>query len=133
VRVQVLADHRELESRLAALARMTTAMHTSLHMQAIRDAFESLASFLTAHMAYEDEFLAPVLRDASDRSGNLARRMIEHHVEQRVELLEFRTLIASPNTNREKLKEAIDKFSDLLAVDIAHEESGLLSRDTLGG
>ena len=131
----VLSDHKQLRASIEQLTTCLDVEAIEAHgdqLPKAREIFAELSSFLRVHMRFEDTFLAPLLRDDFAWGDFRARKLLEHHAEQREELEDLRALVASPSTDPVELRKSLDHFVALLDLDMQHEERGILTADVLG-
>lgn len=134
VRTKILEEHGRLRAMLAELVplaerfeRGDTAVAPSLREQAL-GLYESFA----AHLRHEESSLEPALRTRGAEGVRLADRLAHEHREQR-ELLAY--LVArlrdQPHPTLLLAREIVH-FAEYLRLDMAHEESTLLTAAALG-
>ena len=135
VRTMILEDHKELRTRLARLSECLEVERLEAHGDELTNArqhFDKVSRFFAAHIAFEDEFLVPLLRDDFAWGEIRARAILEHHAEQREELADLARLVRSESVDPEGLRANLDTFVSSLAIDMQEEEAGVLRPDILG-
>jgi len=135
VRKRILADHQKLRSMLDALTplaqrfeRGDTAGAHSLREQAL-----ALYETFAAHLLHEENTLEPTLRARGPEGVRYAERLAHEHGEQR-ELLRYllSRLEGQPCPTLLVAREILH-FAEYLRLDMAHEETTLLTAAALGG
>ena len=126
VRQRVLDDHARLRGNLASLEQLATQVVNGERQLtgALRVEGEGLLEFLLEHMRWEDEHLAPALREAGGEE--LVKRLEGDHREQR-ELLEHALERLQDQSRPSVLvgRNLMDLIA-LLREDIREEEERLL-------
>lgn len=135
VRQRILEEHARLRAMLAELVPMAERFERG--DGAIADALQEQAMALyesfAAHLLHEENTLEPALRARGTEGQRLAERLAHEHREQR-ELLAY--LVArlrdQPRPTLLVAREIVH-FAEYLRLDMAHEESTLLTAAALGG
>jgi hypothetical protein len=129
VRATILAQHVVLRERLNGALRVTTSalegepegVSLSAIVRDLRDRFR-------AHLAFEERWLVPLLRDADGWGPERVSALLEEHARQRAEL---DTLIEGIEAGWDAQRLALatrSLVSDLL-IDMEHEERSCVSEE----
>lgn len=135
VRKRILADHQKLREMLAELAPLAERFERGdgADGNALRERALALYETFAAHLLHEENTLEPALRARGPEGVRYAERLAHEHGEQR-ELLRY--LIArledQPRPTLLVAREILH-FTEYLRLDMAHEESTLLTAAALGG
>jgi hypothetical protein len=135
VRETVLSDHLEVRARLAAIRGHLDASEAADGEDALESAvevFRGLEFFLWAHLAFEDQYLAPLLTCDLAWGRLRAETMLEHHFGQRQELAALRKLVDAPGTDASVLVAALREFITEEETDISLEEDYLVPLELSG-
>ena len=139
VREAVLAQHRAIAAILGrideALERVpgdggVSDIETSVAAH-LRDRARELHDEFRAHLAFEERYMLPLVREADAWGAERVDRVLKEHAEQR-ELLEFLwQRFDDPQTHVQVLVSHIRDFAEILREDMDHEEGEVLNRDLL--
>lgn len=132
VRAKILEDHRRLRGELGRLE--ATAIDGEIgeaDAALLRELGESFLEQLAAHMRWEDQNLAPALRDADAWGEERERRLVTEHAEQRAQMRSL--LDRLHETQRDARQLAVDllELVEWLRRDMEHEERETLDPDVL--
>lgn len=133
VRAHVLRDHEALRGRLEGLEQLCSRVLDGRASSAaeLRDAGLALLSALAKHMAWEDLYLAPALREADAWGQERAARLDADHREQR-EVLDL--ALDGLRDDSRPLRVQARRLRDLVALlrdDMVDEEQTLLDARVL--
>lgn len=131
VRARILREHSALRQQLvplAALAAQLEAGRPGIRALAV-ERVQGLYRALRDHIDFEDQLLAPALREIDAWGPVRADELLEHHARQRVEL----AMLAerSDAESGEALGRLIECWVTDLRADMAHEDRDMLSADLL--
>lgn len=135
VREMILADHGEMRVRLERLGKLLDEEHIEAHgdrVGAARKEFRDFAQFFGAHLDFEDEFLAPLLREDFAWGELRADKLLRHHKEQRDELIVLTKLIEDKGADAQNQVAALEQFVAHLELDMKQEETAILRPETMG-
>ncbi len=126
----IRGEHAELRSLLEGIADLLSAFEGG-HVpaaRALRERGLELCERLGRHVELEESLLLPLLRERGGESGlRRAERLVHEHHEQR-ELLRYLTgRLVGARLPSVLVARELEAFSQCLAMDMAHEESGLLA------
>jgi iron-sulfur cluster repair protein YtfE (RIC family) len=131
VRYRVLREHGVIREHLDKLAELSAQLQAgdADAFRAAQDRLQSFHQVLRDHIDFEDALLAPALHE-SDAWGELrARRLTDHHVEQREQLRAVVT--RSRSEPPPGLGQLLDALIGELRRDMTAEEREYLSADLL--
>jgi iron-sulfur cluster repair protein YtfE (RIC family) len=131
----ILADHKEMRTRLERLGKLLDKEHIEAHGDQVGEArkeFKDFAQFFGAHLDFEDQFLAPLLREDFAWGDLRADALLRHHKEQRDELIELTKLVTDKAGDRQRQVSALEQFVAHLEMDMKQEEGSILEPDTMG-
>jgi hypothetical protein len=133
VRAEVLAQHVTIRRRLRTVHRAALrVLDSGTGMTTLRDEVLRLAAELSAHLAFEERTLAPLL-GTLDAWGELRReRLLDEHARQRAELEAMTASCeqGTPSTLR-RFALQVRRLVENLVDDMEAEEATLLHVDLL--
>jgi hypothetical protein len=119
IRELILAQHEELRAEYAAL-----------DSRVLRERCGGLYRMLLRHIAVEDTYLAPALRE-TDGFGPLRADDLEQEHDRQRRLLRYALSSIDETTAGATLTQSIPPLLESLRADMAHEERDLLDPDLL--
>jgi iron-sulfur cluster repair protein YtfE (RIC family) len=133
VRQRVLAYHALLRGLLEALA-VATQLAASDEKQRpnVRGLLAHVRSEVERHLAYEDEVLVPILRDADAWGAVRVELMTKEHEQQRLLVCALAEDAEDGVRRIDDLCEEISWFVQSFLEDMAREEQRILTPDALG-
>lgn len=133
VRQRVLAEHALLRGLLEALA-VATRLAASDEKQRpnVRGLLAHVRSEVERHLAYEDEALVPILRDADAWGAVRVELMTKEHEQQRILVCALVEDAEDGVRRIDELCEEISWFVQSFLEDMAREEQRILTPDALG-
>ena len=131
VRTRILREHDALGARIEELAALVSQLNAgqSGAWAAVLEAAQSLHSELREHIDFEDEVLAPALRQSDSWGPLRADQLIRHHAQQRAELRELG--VRCTREDAAGLADLVTAMIVELRLDIAHENRDFLHADLL--
>jgi hemerythrin-like domain-containing protein len=128
VRARILREHDHLRSLLGAVVQLCGRTESGQH--AARPTLCELGAELyrrfSAHLAFEDEYLLPLVHGAGGWGRERARRLVREHAEQRMLVEYLAPRLADASCPRALLEADLASFAELLRDDMVDEESNLL-------
>ncbi|MCA9604597.1 MAG: hemerythrin domain-containing protein [Myxococcales bacterium] len=131
VREVVLADHSALRVRLDLLRRAIRVADESGDPSALMELLPSLLDHLSAHLALEDQLLAPTLKTIDAWGPERERRLAEEHGAQRAWIHECRRQLAANEGHTKELATQALVMIGRIEEDMKHEESEALGSHLL--
>ena len=135
LRRMVCGDHQNLREQITAVVELLDTEHVEGHGDAYaraRPMLERFAEQLFAHMALEDTYMVPLLREDFAWGEMRARGVLAHHAEQRRTLNRLVDRLHRAGEAREGLVEDFRSFLTELELDMGEEERALLGPEVLG-
>jgi iron-sulfur cluster repair protein YtfE (RIC family) len=135
VRERIRTDHERLREALDALAWLAERFEAGDRDAGpeLRDAALALYEHFAAHLSLEETLLEPALRGQGSEGCRLADRLAHEHHEQR-ELLGYLVgRLRSNLTPTRLVAREVRHFVEYVRLDMAHEESTLLTPAVLPG
>jgi hypothetical protein len=132
VRARVLREHEQLRTLLGAVVQLCGRFESGERAAgpALRELGLELYGRFSAHLAFEDDRLLPLVRGAGSWGRERARGLVREHAEQRM-LLEYLIARMADATRPCALLEAdLASFAELLRGEMADEESTLLLHES---
>jgi hypothetical protein len=128
VRDEILAQHDGLRTRLEDIRRAAEVVVRARSGQApdLPAMLEQLVGALTAHMAFENEHLTPLLQGRNPCGHRYAALLVEEHVRQREELLAIVRQATDPD-DLISLALAVAAFAADVVEDMDEEELQFLT------
>jgi len=124
VHAMVLGQHAVLRSRLCGLEASVGLAASSLADSYLRLLLVRFAALFDAHLAFEDQELAPRIRELDCWGPIRERRMLDEHVEQRKQL-ENMTALAESESPAHAVAAAAARLVAELLEDMSREEDEL--------
>lgn len=132
VRAKILEDHERLRRELERLeACATGAELRESEAAALRELGESFLELLAAHMRWEDQNLAPALRDADAWGEEREKRLVREHREQREEMNAILERLRDPERDVERIRQDLLALVEWLRRDMDYEEKETLDPKVL--
>jgi iron-sulfur cluster repair protein YtfE (RIC family) len=134
VRRRILEDHaglRESLSELEERARGCLGGGEPEQLVALREGGERFHEALSLHIRWEDQYLAPALRDADAWGDERVKRLEDEHREQRALLADHLARLRDPTREGSEVARDILLLGDLLRVDMDREEKQSLDPNVL--
>ena len=134
VRHRILEDHdrlRESLSELEELARGCLDRGEGEVLAVLREKGEHFHEFLSRHIFWEDQYLAPALRDADAWGDERVKRLEEEHREQRELLADHLNRLRDPTRDVAQIARDLLLLGDLLRADMDREEKQTLDPNVL--
>jgi len=132
VREKVLEDHRRLRAELERIEASARAEDRSEdHCAALRELGESFLELLSAHMRWEDENLAPALRDADAWGEEREARLVVEHREQRAQMRQLLDRLHDSGCDAAEVAGELLGLVEWLRRDMEGEEQVTLDPDVL--
>jgi hemerythrin-like domain-containing protein len=132
VRAKILKDHERLRQELERLEACATAGELGApEAEALRELGESFLELLAAHMRWEDENLAPALRDADAWGKEREARLVREHAEQRAEMRSLLDRLHDSERDAARLAQDLLALVEWLRRDMEGEEKETLDPDVL--
>jgi hypothetical protein len=127
--VRILNDHERLRSRFDAIEQLAKdiADGWSDDIDLVIRVSESAFSELVEHMRWEDEYLAPTLRNAGSWGEDGAARLADDHREQRMMMRSAIERLRDPASSKPLLSRKLLKDLEILRRDMQDEERWVLS------
>jgi hemerythrin-like domain-containing protein len=133
VRERIFEDHERLRERLAEIEDLNERFEKGEAEvgSELRERGATLYEVFATHLTLEDAQLIPALRTIPTTGGDLARRLEREHREQR-ELLHFLVgRLQQEDRPTSLIARELQGFCSYLKLDMAHEESTILSEQLL--
>jgi iron-sulfur cluster repair protein YtfE (RIC family) len=134
VRRKILEDHdrlRESLSELEELARGCIGDGERELLVTLREKGERFHEILSRHIFWEDQYLAPALRNADAWGDERAKLLEDEHREQRQLLADHLERLRDPTREGDQVARDILLLGDILRVDMDREESQTLDPNVL--
>jgi hemerythrin-like domain-containing protein len=134
IRRKILDDHAHLRAMLDALQPVAERFERGDPTDGAKLRAEALAvyEFLAEHLRHEERTLEPALRARGASGIRLADRLAHEHHEQRELLSYLLSRLRDDLRPSLLLARELRNFAEYLRLDMAHEESTLLSTAALG-
>lgn len=126
VREVILADHAALRVRLDLLRRAIRVADTSGDPSALMELLPSLLDHLSAHLALEDQLLAPTLKTIDAWGPEREKRLAEEHGAQREWIAECRRRLEATEGDTGELAVQALVMIGRIEEDMVHEEGDAL-------
>jgi hypothetical protein len=132
-RDRIVADHTMLRTLMGSvMAAARDAVRDEKQRPRVREAMGRLRSELERHLAYEEEVLVPILRQANAWGSVRAAHMAKDHEGQRAVLVALTEDVGEGVRGVEALADELEWFVQSFERDMCEEEKTLLGEDALG-
>ena len=126
VKLDVLAQHEELRSRIRALGRNAERVDSPRAHRILRLLVLRFAAQLDAHLAYEERELGPRVRQLDAWGAAREAALYAEHRDQRRRIEEVAMLAEAPGAaDHAAFCEAVLELTDRILADMIHEETTL--------
>lgn len=124
VREKILLDHRQLREELAPIEELAKRVVEGDESAAaeLRSKAERFHENLARHMTWEDEHLAPTLRDIDAWGEERVGRLAAEHAEQRERLASFLEHLHDDQRSKREVAKDILELGSWLREDMEGEE-----------
>ena len=122
VREVVLADHAALRVRIELVRRAIGVAGVTGDPAALRELLPSLLDHLAAHLALEDQLLAPTLASIDAWGPERSRRLAEEHGAQRAWIAAARARLAATGGDASALATEALEMIERVEADMTQEE-----------
>ncbi len=131
IREKVLSQHREIEAMLEELRLGASELLQGLETaDRVKRAATALRGILELHMAFEERYMAPAIREADGFGPERIRHLQDEHEEQRADLDRLVDAIRDA-AKPQDIAAAVHKLVDILKKDIDEEERDYVNEDLL--
>lgn len=121
---------RDLCRALVTVARMVE--HGATRREAIREVLEQVCSAVEEHFRYEEEVIAPLLREVDPWGPARVERLLQEHSEQLGNVLGLAQDARADVRNVDDLADEVVVFFRRFEQEIVDQEMRLLSTEVLG-
>lgn len=132
-RTRITTDHEVLRSLCRALVEVAAAAtRHEAQRPVVRELLAQLCSEIEDHLAYEEQVLVPILRDADAWGPVRVEELSKEHADQRAVLLVLLDDARDGGREIPALADELVEFAQRFERDIAEEEGRLLTAEALG-
>ena len=133
VRRMILDDHRWLRELLADARATARRVETGDHALCgrLREISQTMRERFLGHLALEEQYLVPVLRDADAWGAERAERLLTEHAGQRERFATLLEALRQPCGDCPVLARNVRSLADDLLADMEQEETALLAERVL--
>ncbi|MCA9519004.1 MAG: hemerythrin domain-containing protein [Myxococcales bacterium] len=128
LRTRMLAEHDDLKQRIVSIRGALTTRGGELALSAeLKARIERFSVALTAHMAHEEAYLAPALRQSTNWRDQNLNDLRAHHDAQREKLRVLMLALRDPEVPAEVIIHDVSMLLEEVEADVAEEDAQVLT------